>query len=564
MTKSRAVFRDVIVLGAGWSGLLACKYMLEEGLTVLALEKRSDVGGLWCYTADSDVITVMLGTKATSSSSVTEMSDFPMPKEIGQFPKHEDVLKYLKSYCDAFHLWPHIRLHHCVTKVTKDGELWRVKCKNGRRYTSKFLIVCTGSVQKPNRDLQHSILKDFVGEIRHSSELKSFVPGHANKRVMLIGGGETASDVVEEWYDHVSRLIWCIPRGMHFFRKFAKILPHRHPQALDKASSRVMKFIAPYTRSKPGLSWICKWTTNGSLLAYQGHGIAEWKNDAKFFRFFINKNGHVLDKVDYQRCIPKGAINSIKGKKITFNDGTEEVVDVIIQCTGYKVEFPLLPEEIRNVPLVDNYKFIFNNEDPTLAFVGYVRPVVGSISGITEIQSRFVGKVFSGKCGLPSREQRHQEAMKDKEFWDNFFKDSSRRLATLVDGYTYIDDIGSLCGIKPDYWGLLWRNPHGWLLALFAPFSGCSFRLNEPESEAGALEHLREHMSDTLSPTHLLLIAFLRFIWFDFWLNILSEIKYRIQCAGWWKKIRECRFVRTLNWCWKAPKRWLFDDVTRA
>ena len=69
---------------------------------------------------------------------------------------------------------------------------------------------------------------------------------------MLIGGGETASDVVEEWYDHVSRLIWCIPRGMHFFRKFAKILPHRHPQALDKASSRVMKFIAPFTRSKPG------------------------------------------------------------------------------------------------------------------------------------------------------------------------------------------------------------------------------------------------------------------------------------------------------------------------
>ena len=312
------------------------------------------------------------------------------------------------------------------------------------------------------------------------------------------------------------------------------------------------------------MAWICKWTANGSLLAYQGHGITEWKNDAKFFRFFINKNGHVLDKVDYQRCIPKGAIKRIKGNRITFNDGTEEVVDVIIQCTGYRTEFPLLPEEFRNVSLVDNYKYIFNIEDPTLAFVGYVRPVVGSISGITEIQSRFVGKVFSGKCRLPSRDQRYQEATKDKEFWDDFFKDSSRRLVTLVDGYTYIDDIGSLCGIKPDYWRLLRRNPRGWLLALFAPFSGCSFRLNEPESEAEALEHLREHMSDTLSPAHLLLIAFLRFIWFDFWLNILSEIKYRIQCAGWWKKIRECQLVHILNWCWQAPKRVLFDNATRA
>lgn len=253
MTGSKPTFKDVIVIGAGWSGLLACKSMLEEGLTVVALEKRPTVGGLWSYSDDPDIITVMQNTKATSSSSVTEMSDFPMPEEIGQFPKHEDVLNYLKSYCDAFDLWSHILLNHSVTEVTKDAQLWRVKCENGRQFKSKFLIVCTGSVQKPNRELEQSILRDFVGEVRHSSELKSFVPEHKKKRVMLIGGGETASDLVEEWYDHVARLVWCIPRGMHFFRKFAKILPSRRPQALDKASSRVMKFIAPFTKSKPGL-----------------------------------------------------------------------------------------------------------------------------------------------------------------------------------------------------------------------------------------------------------------------------------------------------------------------
>lgn len=253
MTESTPVFsREVIVIGAGWSGLLACKCMLEEGLTVVALEKRSDVGGLWCYTEDPDIITVMQNTKSTSSSCVTEMSDFPMPEEIGQFPKHAGVLNYLNSYCDAFNLWSHIRLDHCVMKVTKEDEIWRVRCENGQQFTSKFLIVCTGSVQKPNRDLEYSILRDFVGDVLHSSEFKSSVPEHKDKRVMLIGGGETASDVVEEWYDHVSRLIWCIPRGMHFFRKFAKMLPNRRPQALDKASSRMMKLIAPFTKSKPG------------------------------------------------------------------------------------------------------------------------------------------------------------------------------------------------------------------------------------------------------------------------------------------------------------------------
>ena len=232
---------------------MACKYMIEEGLTVVALEKRSDVGGLWCFSEDPSTVTVMRSTKTTSSSFVTEISDFPMPEEIGEFPKHDDILRYLKAYCDTFKLWPHIYLDHAVKEATKNDNLWwRVECKNGQVFKSKFLIVSTGGTQLPNRVLEHTILQDFEGEIRHSAELKSFVSEHKGKRVMLIGGGETASDVVEEWCDHVDRLIWSIPRGMHFFRKFAKILPHRQPQALDKASSRVMKFIAPYTKGKPG------------------------------------------------------------------------------------------------------------------------------------------------------------------------------------------------------------------------------------------------------------------------------------------------------------------------
>ena len=250
--RKQKVFREVVIIGAGWSGLLACKSMLEEGLTAVALEKRPDVGGLWNYTDDPSIITVMKNTKTTSSSTVTEMSDFPMPEKIGQFPKQEDVLSYLKSYCDAFDLWPHIRLGHRVIEITKADKFWRVRCENEQLFESKFLIICTGSVQKPNRELEHTILRDFVGEVRHSSELKSFVPEHENKRVMLIGGGETASDIVEEYYDHVTRIVWCIPRGMHFFRKYAKILPNRRPQALDKASSRVMKSIAPFTKGKPG------------------------------------------------------------------------------------------------------------------------------------------------------------------------------------------------------------------------------------------------------------------------------------------------------------------------
>lgn len=272
----------------------------------------------------------------------------------------------------------------------------------------------------------------------------------------------------------------------------------------------------------------------------------------------------MLDRVDYEHCVPKGAIESVKGKKVVFCDGTVEEVDVIIQCTGYKAEFPMLPSEINAVPLTHNYKYLFNVEDPTLAFIGYVRPVLGSLITMAEVQSFFAAKVFSGQCELPGRDERQRTAVKDKLFWDDYFKNSSRRLSTLVEAYTYGDDVGKLCGISPDYWGLFKRNPRGALTALFAPYDACSIRLNDQEHQDKSLHHLTKVASGTFTPIHLLLILFMRFIWFDFWLDILGEIKYKIQCAGWWKKIRDSRPVRFLDWCWQTPKRWLFDNKTRA
>ena len=109
---------DVTIIGAGWSGLMACKSMLEEGLSVITLEKRDGIGGLWLYSDDPNEPTVMQSTCTTSSSCLTEMSDFPMPEEIGMFPHHIDVLEYLQSYAKHFKLMPHIRLNTGVLQLS--------------------------------------------------------------------------------------------------------------------------------------------------------------------------------------------------------------------------------------------------------------------------------------------------------------------------------------------------------------------------------------------------------------------------------------------------------------
>lgn len=300
----------------------------------------------------------------------------------------------------------------------------------------------------------------------------------------------------------------------------------------------------------------------GSLLAYQGHGIPEFRNNAAFFHSFINKHAHALDFVDYKRVIPKGAIQSVSSNKIRFTDGDELEVDSIILCSGYIPEFPFLPEKVRTVPLADNYKFVFNEHDPSLAYIGFARPIIGSIPGLAEMQAQWVAKVWSGKISLANQQERMAAVKEDKRFWSQYFENTSSRLQTLVEGYTYLDDVAKLSNVYPDYWSLFKRNPRGFLTAYFAPYNGCSYRLNEPEMEAAALETLRRHSTNTITPANLALNLFLRLIWFDWFLDQLSVVKYWFQTARCLRWIKETRIVRAVDYLWTTPKRLLFDNKT--
>ena len=71
--------------------------------------------------------------------------------------------------------------------------------------------------------------------------------------ILIVGGGQMASDIVSEWYNLTDCIYWSILCGQHFFCKYAKILPWDEPQPLDKSSSRALTTIAPYHKSKPGL-----------------------------------------------------------------------------------------------------------------------------------------------------------------------------------------------------------------------------------------------------------------------------------------------------------------------
>ena len=122
-------------------------------------------------------------------------------------------------------------------------------------------------------------------------------------------------------------------------------------------------------------------------------------------------------------------------------------------------------------------------EDPSIAFLGYVRPVVGAIPSITEVQSRWVVKVLARSIPLRPLELQQLDIINDSAYWEDYFKNSSQRLEALVEGFIYINDIARLAEIFPDYKALLLRNPKGWFTTVFAPYTGATYRLNETAYE---------------------------------------------------------------------------------
>jgi dimethylaniline monooxygenase (N-oxide forming) len=494
----------VLILGAGWSGLLACKYCTAAGLTTLVLEKRTTIGGVWAYTDETGRGGVMKNTVTTSSKCITEISDFPMPEGSPDFLHHTQILSYLGQYAAHFDLLPHIRLGEEITRATRRGDLWNVATRSGRTYSATHLVVGTGVHQQPADVSGDARFDGFSGSLRHSASVKEFRGDHADETVVIWGGGESASDIAYEASLAGARVYWCIPNGQWFVPKVVDRwppFPSWGPKVVDQTSSRLRLFLSPTHRYSPFVNQYLSHT-----FGFNGHGQEPWRTHAPYNRSFFNKSTDVLSAVKSGQVIPKRDVARCDGRTVHFTDGTKTEADVIIMCSGYRITFPFLDDAVAGTDPRRWYKYVFCQDDPSLAFVGFARPIFGSIPGLAEIQSRLVAGVFSGRISLPPRPERARAIERDARFWRHHLRHTSLRIAGLVDHFKYCDQIASLIGCRPNLWRLLWRNPRRWWQALTAPWNGCQFWLHDPGHRARVYATFERYDDNRTSQIYVFLV----------------------------------------------------------
>lgn len=188
---------DVVIIGAGVSGMYAIHHFREMGLSVRAYDGASDIGGTWWYNRYPGARVDGPGSPFycyTFSEELMQEWDWAETQS-----KQSDVLAYLEHVADRFDLRRDIQFETWVQGAEYDevAQRWTVETSTGVRASAQFLICAVGALSAANLPDIPGI-HDFAGETYHTGHWPHEPVSFAGKRVAVIGTGSSGIQAIPE------------------------------------------------------------------------------------------------------------------------------------------------------------------------------------------------------------------------------------------------------------------------------------------------------------------------------------------------------------------------------
>src|SRR6476469_2947417 len=216
MSLEPATEVDVLVVGAGITGIYQLHRAREVGFTAQLIEAGDGVGGTWYWNRypgarfDSESYTyAYLFSKELFDDWVWEE----------HFAEQPETERYLNHVVDRFDLRRHMRFGAAVTSAVYDesSATWTVTAGDGTTSRARFLVAATGVLSVPffpdvpGREL-------FRGESHHTARWPATPVDFAGKRVAVIGTGSSGVQLIPCIAGDVASLTvyqrtanWCTP-----------------------------------------------------------------------------------------------------------------------------------------------------------------------------------------------------------------------------------------------------------------------------------------------------------------------------------------------------------------
>jgi len=214
--SSRRLTGDVLVVGAGVTGIYQLYRAREAGFSAQLVEAGDGVGGTWYWNRYP-------GARFDSESytyaylfSKELFDEWEWPEVFAEQPETE---RYLNHVVDRFDLRRHMRLGTSVTSATYDEQsaTWTVVTDDGSELRTRFLVAATGVLSVPFfPDVPGR--EDFRGDSYHTGLWPETPVDFVGKRVAVIGTGSSGVQIIPVIADQVASLTvyqrsanWCTP-----------------------------------------------------------------------------------------------------------------------------------------------------------------------------------------------------------------------------------------------------------------------------------------------------------------------------------------------------------------
>ncbi len=245
---------EVIIIGAGVSGLYQLHKLRQLGFTVRVLEEGGGVGGTWYWNRypgarfDSESYTYGY------SFSEDILREWSWSEHFAGQPENE---RYFNFVADKLDLRKDIQFDTRVTAAhfRDDENLWVIETATGERLRGRFLITAIGILSAYQMPRIEGIA-DFQGQSWHTARWPKEPVDFRGKRVGVIGTGATGVQVIQEVAKTAGQLTvfqldanWCAPLNNSRITEAEQAeLKARYPELFQRCRDSSAGFIHQFDR----------------------------------------------------------------------------------------------------------------------------------------------------------------------------------------------------------------------------------------------------------------------------------------------------------------------------
>ncbi len=188
---------DVVVVGAGVSGLYALHHFREHGFTVHVIEAGDGVGGTWYWNRYPGARCDVPSMEYSYGFSPELEQDWEWTEV---FPAQDELERYFNHVADRFDLRRDIQLGTRVTAATFDDAAgrWLVDTDHDDHYSARFLVMATGCLSAPLVPADPRAATRSRAPRSSPTRGPTEPPDFTGKRVGLVGTGSSGVQATPE------------------------------------------------------------------------------------------------------------------------------------------------------------------------------------------------------------------------------------------------------------------------------------------------------------------------------------------------------------------------------